>query len=63
MEGVVRRGVVVMDPCRFDDAIEMYQKALTEDNNRHTRTALNECKHMKEKYEREVLSTSLLAFP
>merc|ERR1719393_233771 len=27
---------------RYDEAIEMYNKALTEDNNRHTRNALRE---------------------
>ncbi|EER16070.1 serine/threonine protein phosphatase PfPP5, putative [Perkinsus marinus ATCC 50983] len=46
---------------KFDDAIEMYQKALTEDNNRHTRTALSECKHMKEKFEREAYINPELA--
>jgi len=34
-------------------AIEYYQKALTEDNNRFTRNALREVERVKEKYERE----------
>eukprot|EP00930_Biecheleria_cincta_P096128 TRINITY_DN87_c0_g2_i1.p1 TRINITY_DN87_c0_g2~~TRINITY_DN87_c0_g2_i1.p1 ORF type:complete len:609 (-),score=200.04 TRINITY_DN87_c0_g2_i1:475-2229(-) len=37
----------------FDQAIEMYNKALTEDNNRQTRNALRECERLKEKAEKE----------
>jgi len=37
----------------FDTAMEMYQKSLTEDNNRHTRNALRELERAKEKYEKE----------
>mmetsp|Transcript_19087 Transcript_19087/g.44616 ORF Transcript_19087/g.44616 Transcript_19087/m.44616 type:complete len:590 (-) Transcript_19087:247-2016(-) len=38
---------------KFDDAIEMYNKALTEDNSRHTRNALRELERTKEKAEKE----------
>merc|ERR1719464_901387 len=38
---------------KFDQAIEMYQKALTEDNNRQTRNALREIERTKEKFEKE----------
>jgi len=38
---------------KWDDAIEYYNKALTEDNNRHTRNALRELERAKEKFERE----------
>jgi len=37
----------------FDQAKEMYQKALTEDNNRFTRNALRELERAKEKHEKE----------
>eukprot|EP00933_Yihiella_yeosuensis_P042745 TRINITY_DN3741_c2_g1_i1.p1 TRINITY_DN3741_c2_g1~~TRINITY_DN3741_c2_g1_i1.p1 ORF type:complete len:587 (+),score=204.88 TRINITY_DN3741_c2_g1_i1:96-1856(+) len=37
----------------YDLAIEMYNKALTEDNNRQTRNALRDCKDAKEKFEKE----------
>lgn len=37
----------------FDKAIEMYQKSLTEDNNRHTRNALRDLERAKEKWEKE----------
>jgi len=38
---------------KFDEAAEMYNKSLTEDNNRHVRTALRELERVKEKWERE----------
>merc|ERR1719343_1997549 len=38
---------------RFDEAIEFYNKALTEDNNRATRNALRDCERIKEKTEKE----------
>lgn len=38
---------------QYDSAIEFYQKALTEDNNRHTRNALREVERAKEKWEKE----------
>lgn len=38
---------------QYAEAIEYYNKALTEDNNRHTRNALRECERAKEKFERE----------
>jgi len=38
---------------QYDDAIEYYNKALTEDNNRHTRNALREVERAKEKWEKE----------
>jgi len=38
---------------QFDQAIELYQKALTEDNNRQTRNALRDLERAKEKFERE----------
>merc|ERR1719284_2029071 len=38
---------------QFDQAIEYYNKALTEDNNRNTRNALREIERMKEKHEKE----------
>jgi len=37
----------------FDQAIEYYNKALTEDNNRQTRNALRELERAKEKFEKE----------
>lgn len=37
----------------FDMAIEMYQKALTEDNNRSTRNALRDLERAKEKHEKD----------
>jgi len=37
----------------FDMAKEYYQKALTEDNNRHTRNALRELERAQEKWEKE----------
>jgi len=37
----------------FPNAKEMYQKALTEDNSRHTRNALRELERAQEKYEKE----------
>lgn len=37
----------------FDAAIEMYNKALMEDNNRQTRNALRELERCKEKFEKE----------
>mmetsp|Transcript_145043 Transcript_145043/g.251844 ORF Transcript_145043/g.251844 Transcript_145043/m.251844 type:complete len:615 (-) Transcript_145043:66-1910(-) len=37
----------------YDKAIEMYNKALTEDNSRHTRNALREAERAKDKYEKE----------
>mmetsp|Transcript_116986 Transcript_116986/g.277885 ORF Transcript_116986/g.277885 Transcript_116986/m.277885 type:complete len:579 (-) Transcript_116986:123-1859(-) len=38
---------------RFDEAIAMYNKALTEDNNRLTRNLLREAERAKEKYEKD----------
>jgi len=38
---------------QYDQAIEMYQKALTEDNNRVTRNGLRDCERAKEKFEKE----------
>jgi len=38
---------------QYDQAIEYYNKALTEDNNRATRNALREIERNKEKYEKE----------
>mmetsp|Transcript_3730 Transcript_3730/g.6729 ORF Transcript_3730/g.6729 Transcript_3730/m.6729 type:complete len:583 (+) Transcript_3730:47-1795(+) len=38
---------------RFDDAIAMYNKALTEDNNRQTRNALRQLERAKEKHDKE----------
>jgi len=38
---------------KFDEAAEMYNKSLTEDNNRHVRTALRELERVKEKWEQE----------
>jgi len=38
---------------KYDDAIAMYNKALTEDNNRSTRNSLRECERAKEKHEKE----------
>jgi len=37
---------------RFDEAIAMYNKALTEDNNKQTRNALREAERAKEKFEK-----------
>merc|ERR1712194_102402 len=37
----------------YDKAIETYNKALTEDNNRQTRNALREIERTKEKWEME----------
>lgn len=37
----------------YDKAIEMYNKALTEDNSRHTRNALREAERAKDKHEKE----------
>jgi len=37
----------------FDAAIELYQKALTEDNNRTTRNSLRDLERAKEKWEKE----------
>jgi len=37
----------------YDQAIEMYRKALTEDNSRFTRNALRECERAKEKFQKE----------
>lgn len=37
----------------FDKAIEYYQKALTEDNNRQTRNALRDVERAKQKWEKE----------
>merc|ERR1712060_738901 len=38
---------------QFDQAIEYYNKALTEDNNRQTRNALRELERAKEKFEKD----------
>mmetsp|Transcript_173689 Transcript_173689/g.422463 ORF Transcript_173689/g.422463 Transcript_173689/m.422463 type:complete len:405 (+) Transcript_173689:134-1348(+) len=38
---------------QFDEAIEFYNKSLTEDNNRTTRNALRELERAKEKFEKE----------
>ncbi|CAE6971210.1 unnamed protein product [Symbiodinium natans] len=38
---------------KYDEAIEMYGKALTEDNNRTTRNAMRDCERAKEKHEKE----------
>merc|ERR1719480_395532 len=38
---------------QFDQAIELYHKALTEDNNRFTRNSLREVERLKEKFEKE----------
>merc|ERR1712032_1266796 len=38
---------------QYDEAIELYQKALTEDNSRHTRNALRDVERAKEKFEKE----------
>jgi len=38
---------------RFDEAIAMYNKSLTEDNSRQTRNALRELERAKEKFEQE----------
>ncbi|CAE7215506.1 unnamed protein product [Symbiodinium pilosum] len=38
---------------KFDDAIAMYNKALTEDNSRQTRNALRQVERAKEKHEKE----------
>jgi len=38
---------------QFDEAIEMYNKALTEDNNRTFRNALREVQRLKEKHEKD----------
>ncbi|CEL99719.1 unnamed protein product [Vitrella brassicaformis CCMP3155] len=38
---------------QFDDAIQMYEKSLMEDNTKQTRAALQEAKRMKEKYDAE----------
>lgn len=35
---------------KFDEAIDFYNKALTEDNNKQTRNALRECERQKEKH-------------
>jgi stress-induced-phosphoprotein 1 len=35
---------------KFDEAIDFYNKALTEDNNKQTRNALRECERIKEKH-------------
>ena len=40
----------------FDQAIECFNKALTEDNNRQTRHALRELEQAKEKFEKELYS-------
>merc|ERR1719217_625370 len=37
----------------YDKAIEMYNKALMEDNSRHTRNALRDIQRAKEKFEKE----------
>merc|ERR1719352_342294 len=38
-----------MKQKKFDDALAMYNKAITEDNNKNTRNALRECERAKEK--------------
>jgi len=38
---------------QYDEAIEYYQKSLTEDNTRHTRNALRELERAKEKWEKD----------
>jgi len=38
---------------KFDEAIAMYHKSLTEDNNRQTRSSLRELERKKEKWEKE----------
>eukprot|EP00434_Breviolum_minutum_P017950 symbB.v1.2.015831.t1/scaffold1194.1/size132594/4 len=38
---------------KYDDAIAMYNKALTEDNNRSVRNALRDCERAKEKHEKD----------
>mmetsp|Transcript_76943 Transcript_76943/g.243138 ORF Transcript_76943/g.243138 Transcript_76943/m.243138 type:complete len:578 (+) Transcript_76943:71-1804(+) len=38
---------------QYDEAIELYQKALTEDNNRHTRNALRDCERARDKFQKE----------
>lgn len=46
---------------QYADAIDLYEKALCEDNNRATRNALNEVKKLKEKKEREAYINPELA--
>ncbi|PHJ25522.1 tetratricopeptide repeat domain containing protein [Cystoisospora suis] len=46
---------------QYADAIDFYEKALCEDNNRATRNALNEVKKLKEKKEREAYINPELA--
>jgi stress-induced-phosphoprotein 1 len=48
-----RMAVVYEKRKQFDDAIEMYNKALTEDNNRSFRNALRELTRAKEKFEKD----------
>jgi stress-induced-phosphoprotein 1 len=50
---MVRMASVYEKRKDFEKAKEMYQKAMTEDNNRYTRNALRELERAQEKYERE----------
>lgn len=38
---------------KYDEAIDMYRKSLTEDNTRQTRNAMRECERKKEKWDKE----------
>jgi len=50
---MVRLGGIYTKLKRFPEAKEMYDRALTEDNNRNTRNALREMKDIQEKWEKE----------
>jgi len=50
---LVRLGGIYAKQKKFPQAKEMYQKALTEDNNKNTRNALRECQDAEEKWEKE----------
>jgi len=50
---LARMAAIYEKKKEFDQAIEYYQKSLTEDNNRLTRNALRELERAKEKYEKE----------
>jgi stress-induced-phosphoprotein 1 len=50
---ITRMAGVYEKKKEWDKAIEMYDKALTEDNNKNARNAKRECERAKEKFEKE----------
>lgn len=50
---ITRMATVYEKKREWDKAMELYDKALTEDNNKSTRNAKRECERAKEKFEKE----------